>query len=79
MKKHAALVPFVLLISAIILFSSFLKEKPSYMGLARTVGQPRLENPNHEIIRPVADYTKKEIPEIAPIVSITDTIPEPAA
>jgi hypothetical protein len=78
MKKHVALVPFVLLIASIILFSSFLKEKPSYIGLARTVGQPRSEKPNHEVIKPVADYTKREIPEIAPVVSIIQAIPEPA-
>jgi hypothetical protein len=76
MKKYAAQIPFVLLIASIILFSSFLKEKPSYLGLARTIGQPRPEELSHEVFKPAADYARTEI---APVLSITQEIPEPPA
>jgi hypothetical protein len=74
MNKYA-FIPVTLLITSIIVFTS-LKEKPSYISIARTVEQSRFTADYIEEPQATQDFANINIPEVMPIANISHAIPQ---
>ncbi|MFL5728772.1 MAG: hypothetical protein ACJ75J_04720 [Cytophagaceae bacterium] len=80
MLKYAGWISLGSLISSIIILSSFMKEKPSFEGIARKVEKKADPAPVSLIVRTQAmsDHNKIQSPAIAEIVPVEVKLPEPA-
>jgi hypothetical protein len=76
MAKYALFISISLLIASIILFSSFIKDNPSYTGIARAVSKVNNNKAAHIKKEHVNDYGKSNVPEIDPITIINQDIPK---
>jgi hypothetical protein len=74
MNKYA-FIPVTLLITSIIVFTS-LKEKPSYISIARTVEQSRFTADYIEEPQSIQDFANINIPEMIPIADISNAMPQ---
>jgi hypothetical protein len=75
MNKYA-FIPVTLLITSIIGFTS-LKEKPSYISVARTVQESRFTKDKGKEVQPTSDFVEINTPEIIPIAEVIPEIDTP--
>ena len=76
MAKYTLFGSISLLIISIILFSSFIKDNPSYIGIAHSVSKVNNNKSTELKADYIRDYGKSNIPEIAPITIIHQDTPK---